>query len=304
MMQEALEIELQEVRQNPLFDSKYLNHINRAFADNFPSLKNKLSGMLSSALERAAMVPEPGSSQGQGQGQVKPSKKISGVHTEIRLESKKMQMFGRVDLISAFSDEAEICDFKTGKVNLPDLQKQLHTYSLLWKDDEDRNPEKIPVTRLTGIFGGETVEVSPLDDIGESNFREHLRLEIATAEELLQESPPKAVISEGCSSCRVRLACDDYWNEAPRQFVAGSHPTFQDVRCTLIESVGHTRWAARTDQGEDLFLDFTLGINSMHPGTVLRLMGWLQVSGSEDKTILRQVLFSMSVVEGLPPSNL
>ena len=133
----------------------------------------------------------------------------AGAHPEVWLQADDLGFHGIADLVVAGREGADLYDYKTGAPKLEHAD-QLGLYALLWAHDRARNPEGLPVRRLTVVYGSGAVDVPPPTDLGTLARATAARCDAARAD--LTESPPPArPTPDTCGWCPVRHLCTDYW---------------------------------------------------------------------------------------------
>ena len=135
-----------------------------------------------------------------------------GPHPEVQLEAPALRLTGIADLIVVEEEACEIRDYKTGQPK-DGHEDQLRFYALLWAKDSDKNPRKIPVTRLAADYKDGEQDFDPPSDQELERLENIVRDRVASADAAVTVRPPEARPSSECRSkwCPVRHLCDEYW---------------------------------------------------------------------------------------------
>ena len=138
-------------------------------------------------------------------------------------------------------DGCSITDLKSGSVS-EEHSEQLAVYSMLWLEDSDRNPTRLPVLDLQVVYSSGAVRITVLDDDQLKSFREDLIASSELIRSALNSSDVPANPSrENCRHCPVKLLCQPYWQSLP---TLGSDGPFSCSQVTLLESRGERAWLA------------------------------------------------------------
>jgi len=168
-----------------------------------------------------------------------------GAYCEVDLMDQANMWKGFADLIEIRKGECTITDFKSGSRS-DRHDTQLLVYAWLWRNDTDRNPEKLPAKRLTLSYMQGEVEVpvpsvEKLDMVIQDlqNRTSAVRLAMASI------TPEAKVDFATCRDCSVRLLCDEYWTKPrPNSVGANNVSKFDDVEVTLLERQTNRTWEA------------------------------------------------------------
>lgn len=199
-----------------------------------------------------------------------------GTHPEATLVAQADRFTGRLDLLAVHPEHVDIIDFKTGEHSKRHT-RQLQLYGLLWLLDKAANPNRLPVRSLTLAYVNDRTTVAIPDDW--EALRTKLQEEIAAADDLVRQRPPRASPSAECWHCPVRQMCDEYWRSAFVDRDPGVIVTDAEIR--ILSSNGPTSWrGAMGVDGTDVLLR-TNHEASLQPGETVRILDLL-ASKSED----------------------
>jgi CRISPR/Cas system-associated exonuclease Cas4 (RecB family) len=168
-----------------------------------------------------------------------------GSYYEMRLRATALDFVGIVDLLQIAEGRCTLWEFKTGH---PDTQhiEQLRAYALLWFEDKQRNPGRMPIQRLVLSYGTHCKELPPPDEKELNVLRDHLKDRIAHAMATVQSdsNPPVARPSpENCKFCGVRQLCSDYWSSFAL-WSGADRQEWTDVEVRVRTARGPRSWDA------------------------------------------------------------
>lgn len=197
-------------------------------------------------------------------------------HPEATLVAQADRFTGRLDLLAVHPDHADIIDFKTGEHSQRHT-RQLQLYGLLWVLDEKANPDSLPVGSLTLAYVTDRATVTVPDDW--EALRTGLHNEIAAADDLVRQRPPRASPSAECWHCPVRQMCDEYWRSA---FVARDPGVIvTDAEVRILSRHGPTSWRGTLVVDDTDVLVRANHDAALQPGESVRILDLL-ASKSED----------------------
>jgi RecB family exonuclease len=208
-----------------------------------------------------------------------------GAHAELEVVSDDLRALGRIDVLSATSDDVHITDYKTGSFD-PDHEDQLRLYALLWFKDRVVNPSGRLATRLTLAYGGHSVAVPAPSSNELEGIERDLRARIHVADLAVVAAPPVASPSpENCAFCQVRQLCDVYWKQQPpvRQ---QDEDSWLDLEAAVGQQNGSRSWWAVVRSGQEarVLLRTTDRFVPPPSGTVVRILGARRQEDLEDGT--------------------
>lgn len=174
-----------------------------------------------------------------------------GSFTEVELRVEEIHWFGFADLINVSETGCEIVDFKTGRHD-PDHADQLRVYALLWARDAARNPDQVPVNRLTLSYPGEECDVHPPSPAELQDLAAELAKRTDDAARATSHWPAPAIPSvEHCRFCPVRQLCPSYWQPSTlkRLTLEASASdeidrSMVDVEADVTKRLGERLWEA------------------------------------------------------------
>lgn len=167
-----------------------------------------------------------------------------GSHPEVSLKAPQVRLAGRADLLTVNDEGCAIVDYKTGQANEHHAE-QLRLYALLWDQDSELNPDRLPVTALTLVYATQDEQVEPPTAPELDTLASELRTHIAAVEDDIARRPPPARPEASvCHLCHVRHLCEEYWGS-----VAGVAPvagSFADRQGTIVSQNGPRSWMIET----------------------------------------------------------
>jgi CRISPR/Cas system-associated exonuclease Cas4 (RecB family) len=166
----------------------------------------------------------------------------TGTSVEIDLEDKTARWRGRADVIEVSQNGCSITDLKSGSAS-KDHEVQLLVYTMLWREDQDRNPSLIPVMSLAIVYADGKVDVPIPDAAAMQTFREELISSSGSVRKAL-DSPtvPANPTPDNCRYCPVKLLCGPHWRSL---LEVGADGLLSSNEVSLIESRGDRAWLAR-----------------------------------------------------------
>ena len=134
-----------------------------------------------------------------------------------------------------------ITDLKSGN-ELEEHSEQLTIYSMLWLEDSDRNPSRLPVQGLQIVYASGAVAIAVPDDEKATVLRRELIASSESVRSALNSSDVPANPSrENCRHCSVKLLCEPYWKSLS---AVGSDGHYSSSQVTLLEMRGERAWLA------------------------------------------------------------
>lgn len=177
-----------------------------------------------------------------------------GIHSEVELNARELEWYGKIDYMFLSDEKCEIADFKTGERKLEHIF-QVKIYNMLWILDKTQNPHSIPVTKLTLSYKNGDLEIPPLADHEVGNFIDEVKRRTDAARSLILQPIPEAKPSvDNCTYCPVRQLCSAYWTQETQQFLNEQRsrlPFSQkrnnlDIEIELENSIAEHLWQAKT----------------------------------------------------------
>jgi len=164
-----------------------------------------------------------------------------GTFVEVDLQDSPAKWRGRVDIIDVNERGCTITDLKSGGA-ADDHKEQLILYSMLWGEDSERNPSRLPVQSLQIVYASGVVAVAVPDDTQMLNFRRGLIDSSELVRSALNASTvPASPSQENCRHCQVKLICQPFWDSLPN---IRSEDHLSNNQVTLIETRGDRAWLA------------------------------------------------------------
>ena len=263
----ASEEELNEAQKNPR--SRALIKVwERKLNEDEESLRLKVQGLL-------RMLPDVAQRISGAETSREASSLIrKGTYSEFWLESRRARIVGSADLLNCQDPHDRIVDFKTGERS-ETHEAQVRLYAAMWLEDE-RNANSRPVS-MAASYADSDVEFGQLHPEDAPDVLDWWKQRSDQAELVLgQESVLANPAPELCSTCRVKPACDTYWQDlVPRESLFAKQ--FFDVELVLVEQLGSKTWRIQpiaAPSGEiPLVLNFDWLPRDLATGDRLRLLG-------------------------------
>lgn len=168
-----------------------------------------------------------------------------GSYHKLRLRATALDFVGIVDLLQIAEGRCTLWEFKTGQPDTRHIE-QLRAYALLWVEDKQRNPGRIPIQRLVLSYGTHYIEFPSPDENELEALRVHLKDRIAQATASIQSdsTPPVARPSpDNCKFCGVRQLCSGYWSSLAL-WNGADRPEWTDVEVRVRTARGPRSWNA------------------------------------------------------------
>jgi CRISPR/Cas system-associated exonuclease Cas4 (RecB family) len=248
VLEKQIEEVLTELIANPRFNSK-TNEITNKLKNSLPILREQLQGQISKLnFDNEARIA--GFSALDNQCRSLPN----GIYSEVELNARELEWYGKVDYLYLSDDGCEIADFKTGE-RKPEHVFQIKIYNLLWLLDEKRNPNSVPVTRLTLSYKDGDFVVPPLEKNEVASFIDEVKERTNSAKSRILEPIPEARPElDNCSYCPVRQLCSDYWTQDTQNSLeeektlrsAAKKKNKIDIEIELEHSIAEHLWYAKT----------------------------------------------------------
>jgi RecB family exonuclease len=227
-------------------------------------------------------------------GRVKSTQRSSlwdGTFIEVDLQDPVAKWRGRIDIIDVDEHGCAITDLKSGSA-IDDHQEQLIVYAMLWSEDSDRNPSRLPVQKLQIIYASGAVAVAIPSDARMQSFRRGLMDSSESVRSALNAAVVPANPSrENCRHCPVKLICQPYWKSPPRN---ASDEHLSNNQVSLIEARGDRAWLAKVDASSALEANQKVVVRNydggkafweeMKPGLSVRLTDGVLSSFDESDT--------------------
>lgn len=229
---------------NPRFE-QFRNELHRNVKQKLPQMRATLQALLVSHVWTSSMnnikdlPPDAVSARHEAPH---PRFALSpGTFVEIDLEDKPAKWRGRVDIIEVSENGCSITDLKSGSTS-KEHEEQLLVYTMLWREDQDRNPSHLPVLSLAIVYADGKVDVSIPDKSAMIAFREEL-LSSSEAVRKALNAPiiPANPTLDNCRYCPVKLLCDPHWRSLSE---IGLDGLLSDNEVSLIEPRGDRAWLA------------------------------------------------------------
>lgn len=205
---------------------------------------------------------------------------VNGSYSEVRVAAPEICWTGVIDLLNVSNDTCEIVEFKTGEPK-PEHTTQVRVYSLLWKLDQEMNPQGRIASLLTLSYPSEIVNVNPLSDDALDDLKQILMDEMKSARLAIAHHPPRANPSpENCQFCEVRQMCDEYWQASSTEnWREGVVRPQVDVEASIVHRHGPSSWDAYVEAGHSyppkapVLIRGTTGLLDLSPGDRIRIVG-------------------------------
>lgn len=247
VLENQLEEVSNELTANPRVNFK-TDQITDKLKNSLPLLREQLQGQISKLnFDNQARTTDFFSSGNT-------SRLPNGFHSEVELNARELEWYGKVDYLYLTADKCEIADFKTGE-RKPEHIFQVKIYNLLWLLDEIQNPNSIPVTRLTLSYKDGDLSVPPLGKSEAADFIDEVKERTNSAKNRILELIPDASPTlDNCSYCPVRQLCSDYWTQHTQNLLE-EEKTLQstakkknkiDIEIELENSIAEHLWYAKT----------------------------------------------------------
>ncbi len=165
-----------------------------------------------------------------------------GTFAEVDLQDPVAKWRGRIDVLDIDEHGCAITDLKSGGAT-DDHQEQLIVYAMLWSEDNDRNPSRLPIKKLQIVYASGAVAVAVPSDAWMQTFRTGL-IDSSEVVRSALNSPtvPANPSRENCLHCPVKLICQPYWESLPANASDGH---LSNNQVTLIEARGDRAWLAK-----------------------------------------------------------
>jgi CRISPR/Cas system-associated exonuclease Cas4 (RecB family) len=195
-----------------------------------------------------------------------------GVHHEVTVEVPAIRWRGTIDLLRRVESRCELVEYKTGKAS-PDHDFQVRAYAVLWRDDQQLNPDRTRITELTLVYVTEALSVPAPSDTELDATLQDMQYRAERARAVVNAEVPEARPSvDTCSGCDVRHLCDVYWRTREATLLDG----YCDLEVRLGERRGHMAWAATTrdSSATPVMVIFTADpfLDTLHEGAVVRIL--------------------------------
>lgn len=172
-----------------------------------------------------------------------------GTFVEVDLEDAISKWRGRPDIMSVSEQGCSITDLKSGNAS-EEHAEQLTVYSMLWLEDSDRNPSRLPVQGLQIVYATGTVAITVPDDEQATTFRRNLVASSDLVRSALNSPDVPANPSrENCRHCSVKLLCEPYWQSLS---AVGLDGDYSNNQVTLLEMRGERAWLATVTSSSSL----------------------------------------------------
>lgn len=293
LLHEVIEQEMQALEANPRA-GQILDPLRTTLQQRVPDMRERVQTIVARASLSTGAARRRGGSPPTSRRALGP-----GTHPEIDLHAEDLRFVGRADLLTVEAGDCIITDYKTGSPDTHHLQ-QLRIYALLWRQDADLNPDRVPATRLVIAYSShDEVHDAPtpaeLDELALDLARQ-----VTDAERQLAKRPPPArPAAEMCRLCGVRHLCDDYW---PSDAAAANSPAsalssgFVDCEATIIERNGPRSWLVAPYSGNPQALLRTPSeLTTFQPGDRVRMLGVAAGHDEESQTTILTMTQSSEV---------
>ena len=165
----------------------------------------------------------------------------AGTFVEIDLEDKPAKWRGRADVIEVSENGCTITDLKSGSAS-KEHEEQLLVYTMLWREDKDRNPSDLPVLSLAIVYADGKTDIPIPGESAMRAFREEL-LSSSEAVRKALNSPivPANPTLDNCRYCPVKLLCGPHWRSLSK---IGLDGLLSSNEVSLVEPRGDRAWLA------------------------------------------------------------
>lgn len=239
-----------------------------------PEVRSAVQGLIS---RLGPLSPSDRLEPGPAEGRSRQRQRLRpGSYPEARLWADNERFKGQIDLLTVRPDAADIVDFKSGRHD-EHHGEQVALYGLLWRLDDQANPDGLPVGTLTLAYVGTEKDVPHPSDWNEVEAT--LLSRIASADESIS-GVPAARLSDSCAWCPVRHMCEAYWNS---DYIRAPDGAFGDAEIEIESRNGSLSWnarVARTDE-DALLRTSSEEITFAHSATV-RLLDVVSESQARD----------------------
>lgn len=242
-------------------------------------------------------------------GREKPTQRAplgTGTFVEIDLQDSLAKWRGRIDILDVDESGCAITDLKSG-VPSDEHKEQLIAYAMLWVEDRDRNPARLPIQSLRIVYASGAVAVPVPTDTQMHTLRRGL----IDSSELVRSALNASAVSanpsrENCRHCPVKLLCQPYWESLP-SIRSDEHLSNNQVR--IIEARGDRAWLASVMASSVLEVDQKVVIRNyeggksfwseLRPGLSVRLTeGVLSSFEENDITVINLSMMSEALFLG------
>jgi hypothetical protein len=226
-----------------------------------------------------------------------------GTFVEVDLQDPAAKWRGRIDVLDIGQDGCVITDLKSGGAT-DDHHEQLVVYAMLWNEDSDRNPSRLPIHRLQVVYASGAVTVTVPSD----ERMQHFRKDLIDSSELVRSFLNSATVPanpsrENCLHCPVKLICQPYWESLAAN---ASNGQLSNNQIILIESRGERAWLAKITASSVLEVDQEVIVRNyeggkpfwgeMKPGLSVRLTdGVLSAFEESDTPVINLSMMSEAV---------
>ena len=299
--EKALAAQLGRFDGNPRVDMERRRRLERQLSNLIPDARAQLQTYLArvtlvSGNGRSAPYPRRGSGQVPARPAFGRRRARLAANPELVLASEELRLMGRIDLLIAKPDRADITDYKTGAEDLSH-KEQLLTYAVLWSEDRVVNPDRIPVGTLTAFYPTREVVLDPPKPEVLARVREEVVARIESADSELVKSAPVARPGEQCGMCHVRQLCDDYWTTEVADPTTLRDGAWFDIEGTVDDRNGVKSWWVTEVHTRAAVLVRTLSPSvSLPPGRRVRLVGVRRVVDPDEPNSLIVTLGGSSEV--------
>lgn len=288
VIQDTIERIVARLKENPRA-IPMIESANRALMSQVPELRTRVQTLLGRVRLPTVTNISPFSDQRMSRVPLS-----NGAYPEIEFRAKLIGWKGKIDLFLLSPDSCEIVDFKTGAQS-EEHRFQVQVYALLWSRDQELNPTRRLVEKLTLIYRDQNIQVDApsieqLDALERDliNRRDQAQHAVATR-------PPKAQPScENCRYCFVRQLCNSYWLPETQKNLslarAGEESFFGDIEVTITGRHGPSSWDAVLNVspnravGKQAVIRKAINDSSFRTGQVVRILDAHIAWTPEDET--------------------
>lgn len=287
-----IEHQLARFDDNPRVNAERIERVREELIRRAPQAADQVKVFLGRGALPAGRRSSDGEASTPGKGKPTRLPAGPGTHAEREVWADALRLTGRIDLLVIDDADVTVVDFKTGEED-SGHDDQVRLYALLWRLDDQTNPEGRPATKLEVAYLSRTRSVEPLDRAGLSALESSTATRIAAADAITEEASPAAIpSSEGCQFCQVKHLCDVYWPTMPPPVSEASTEQWFDFEGRALRPHGTRSWYLEPTNSTAEVLVRTVEANVPFPqGVRIRLLGVRRTidPDKEDRLVISMV---------------